>query len=316
MSVSLQAGCAPGGDEDYKSELTTRDSELLPEMPEIVPPSEEYADNNPAGVFGTLSLEKVIDAVGDSGAYQRTIVITSMLCMFGAAFVAFSVSFLVAEPSFLCELKHQPGTWVECTEHFACSDPNSRAVYKFSSWAEKLGLTCDKRLLRETGKSLSLMVNALVCFLTLNLSDFVGRRTMLITNSVLLVVSLALAFAANDFYLKMVMIGMAFGSQGAFSSLFIFLINEVSRSDSSNPRSALAPEVEDLRLLFGVVQCGNRGSQRNNPVVPLGRRPTSRDLRHAVVSTIPQFYLPGGESHLAHQAEEVFQSSPDLQEDQ
>lgn len=240
MSVSLQAGCAPGGDEDYKSELTTRDSELLPEMPEIVPPSEEYADNNPAGVFGTLSLEKVIDAVGDSGAYQRTIVITSMLCMFGAAFVAFSVSFLVAEPSFLCELKHQPGTWVECTEHFACSDPNSRAVYKFSSWAEKLGLTCDKRLLRETGKSLSLMVNALVCFLTLNLSDFVGRRTMLVTNSVLLVLSLALAFAANDFYLKMVMIGMAFGSQGAFSSLFIFLINEVSRSYSPHPRSALA----------------------------------------------------------------------------
>ena len=251
MSVSINTECHTNMEDDCKSELTTRESELLPEMPEIVPPSEGYAEPNAGGAFGTLSLEKVIDAVGDSGAYQRTIVITSMLCLFGAAFVAFSVSFLVAEPSFLCELKHQPGTWVECTEHFACTDPTSRAVYKFSSWAEKLGLTCDKKLLRETGKSLSLMVNALVCFLTLNLSDFVGRRTMLITNSVILLLSLALAFAATDFYLKMVMIGTAFGSQGAFSSLFIFLINEVSRkqlSDHPDPHSQLKSKISAFCL--------------------------------------------------------------------
>jgi hypothetical protein len=229
------------------------------------PPSRSSLSPNPASTtiesnFPAITLANVLDAVGDSGAYQRTIVITSMLCLFGSAFVAFSVSFLVAEPSFLCELKYQAGTWVECTEAFACTDPTSRPIFKFSSWAEKLGLICEKRLLRETGKSLSLLVNALVCFLTLNLSDFLGRRTMLITNSVLLLLSLALAFAATDFYLKMAFIGAAFGTQGAFSSLFIFLINEVSRKQTlANVRPSFASQIQDFCVLFGFVQSRNRG---------------------------------------------------------
>lgn len=54
-------------------------------------------------VFGEYSIEKVIEAVGDSGIYQKMIVILSMSCLFGSSFVSFSLSFFASEPLFTCE---------------------------------------------------------------------------------------------------------------------------------------------------------------------------------------------------------------------
>lgn len=54
-------------------------------------------------IFGDYSIEKVIDAVGDSGAYQKSIVVASILCLFAAAFVSFCISFVASEPLFRCE---------------------------------------------------------------------------------------------------------------------------------------------------------------------------------------------------------------------
>ncbi len=54
-------------------------------------------------VFGEYSIEKVIEAVGDSGIYQKMIVILSMFCLFGSSFVSFSLSFFASEPLFTCE---------------------------------------------------------------------------------------------------------------------------------------------------------------------------------------------------------------------
>ena len=181
-------------------------------------------------VFGHMSVDKVLDAVGDSGTYQKSIVMTSILVLFGSAFVSFSVSFLVSEPGFQCELKDRPGNWVECSEDIACSDSSSRAVPAFYSWTQTYGLTCANRVLRESGKSLCLVVNGLTCFLTLNLADVFGRRFMVLFNSILLMTSLCIAYFSNSFYVKMFFVGVAFGSQGAFTSLFVFLINEVSRT--------------------------------------------------------------------------------------
>ena len=180
-------------------------------------------------VFGHLSVEKVLDTVGDSGYYQKSIVLTSILVLFGGAFVSFSVSFLVSEPQFQCELKDRPGMWVECSESIACSDQYSRPSPAFSSWTQTYNLTCENKVMRESGKSMCLMLNGIVCFLTLNLADILGRKFMIVSNSILLMVSLCLAYFSNIYFLKMGLIGVAFGCQGAFSSLFVFMMNEVSR---------------------------------------------------------------------------------------
>ena len=152
------------------------------------------------------------------------------MCLFGTSFVSFLVPFLVSEPTFMCPMKDKPGQFFECSESFACADLEDAVVsFKFHSWAESLSLYCDNRLLRESGKSLCLLVNGIVCFITLNLSDMFGRRFVIRLNTIVIMMSLVSAYFVPSFYIKMFFIGIAFGCQGSFSSLFVFMMNEVSR---------------------------------------------------------------------------------------
>ncbi len=171
----------------------------------------------------------MIEAVGDSGTYQRMIVLTSMMCLFGTAFVSFSISFLVSEPTFMCHIKDKPGEFIECSETYACFDLDySKVEFKFHSWAETKNLVCDKSLLRESGKSLALLINGIVCFISLNMSDLFGRKFVIIVNTIGIMICLLLAYLIDNFHLKMLFIGISYGLQGAFSSLFVFMMNEVS----------------------------------------------------------------------------------------
>lgn len=126
-------------------------------------------------------------------------------------------------------LKDKPGRFVDCSEHFACHEPKPHVYFKYHSWTESEGLYCSNKLIRETGKSLCLLVNSCTCFFFLNLSDILGRRTVIIINSVFVITALSLAYISSDFYAKMFLIGFAFGCEGGFSSLFQFMMNEVSR---------------------------------------------------------------------------------------
>ncbi len=53
--------------------------------------------------FGEYSIDKVIDAVGDAGTYQKSIVLLSILSLFAAASVSLCISFVASEPLFKCE---------------------------------------------------------------------------------------------------------------------------------------------------------------------------------------------------------------------
>lgn len=93
-----------------------------------------------------------------------------------------------------------------------------------------MGLYCDKKMIREAGKSLCLLVNSITCFFFLNLSDFIGRKKVILINSVMVTLSMLMSYFATNFYLKMGFIGFAYGCEGCFSSLFLFMMNEVTRN--------------------------------------------------------------------------------------
>ena len=48
-------------------------------------------------------------------------------------------------------------------------------------------------------------------------------------NSTVIVVSMILAYILQNFYIKMVLLGLAYGCAGTFSTLFVFMMNEVTR---------------------------------------------------------------------------------------
>lgn len=63
---------------------------------------EEKVDTNKV-LFKEFSLDKIMETFGGSGPYQKRIVLNSVLSLFAAAFVSFSLSFFASEPIFTCE---------------------------------------------------------------------------------------------------------------------------------------------------------------------------------------------------------------------
>ena len=200
--------------------------------------SASEAEEGPRGfpIFGNFTMEKIIESIDGSGSYQRMLVMCSMLCMFGSSFVSFCISFLAAEPLFRCEKADSPGNFVSCSEHVACQDSAPNVYFRFNSWTESMQMYCDQKFVRESGKVLCLLVNSLTCFFFLNLSDVYGRKRIIMVNSTIVILALLLAYLLQEYHLKMMFVGLAFGCEGCFSSLYLFLINEVS-STSSKPNS-------------------------------------------------------------------------------
>lgn len=213
---------------------------------EAVVPETNAADSEPAQlypVFGNFTLEKIIESIDGAGSYQRMLVMCSMLCMFGSSFVSFCISFLAAEPLFKCEKADHPGTYVDCSERIACQETNPQVYFRFNSWTESMQLYCDQRLARESGKFVCLLVNSLTCFFCLNLSDVYGRKKMIVANTVCVILALIASYLSTEYHVKMVFVGLAFGCEGAFSSLYLFLINEVS-----SPTSKLKSRISAFTL--------------------------------------------------------------------
>ena len=124
-----------------------------------------------------------------------------------------------------------------------------RVYFKYDSWTEDQGLYCDKRYIREMGKSIALFANAITCFFFLNLSDALGRKMVIFICSILVVGSLVLAYVTQTFYLKMFFVGFAYGCEGCFSSLFLFLMNEISRRpDSPDVHTKLKSKISAFSL--------------------------------------------------------------------
>lgn len=116
----------------------------------------------------------------------------------------------------------------ECSEDQACLTKGFEVVFKFNAWTKSQNLICDKRHMRSQGKLISLLVNSVTCFSALNLSDLLGRKTTIFTCIFLILSSLTLAFLAENYFLKMALIGVAYGCEGSFASLFVFIMNEVT----------------------------------------------------------------------------------------
>jgi MFS family permease len=117
----------------------------------------------------------------------------------------------------------------------ACKSPGSQTIFRFNSWTASKHLTCDQRHFRGTGKFLALLVNSLTCFTMLNLSDLLGRRKVAVIASSLIIISLVLAYFMDNFYIKLILLGFAYGCEGTFTSLFNFIMNEASSNSLISP---------------------------------------------------------------------------------
>ena len=72
------------------------------------------------------------------------------------------------------------------------------------------------------------VVNAFVCLLLLNLSDYFGGRKVILLNCALIILCYLGAALIDDYEIKMILIGLALGCEGDFIPLFLFMMTEVT----------------------------------------------------------------------------------------
>lgn len=123
----------------------------------------------------------------------------------------------------------RPGHYVECPEGQGCDIVGHKLYFRFESWAVSRGLYCDKKATRNTGKVITFVTNAFVCLILLNVSDAFGRKFVIIINSFIILICLTGAALFSNYLLKMFLVGVAFGCEGDFIPLYIFLMAESSR---------------------------------------------------------------------------------------
>jgi len=174
------------------------------------------------------SLEGAVRVVGHEGNYQKMVQTLAVLGLFGCAFLTYNLSFTASEPVFLCPVKDGSLNFQPCGEELACKTKGAQTLFKFHSWSKQKNLVCNAHHIRENGKFIALLTNSIVCFLSLNLADVIGRKFTVLLNSAIILLSLLFAYIFSSYYLKMFFIGMAYGCEGTFSSIFTFIMNEVT----------------------------------------------------------------------------------------
>lgn len=170
-----------------------------------------------------FTIEKAFKKIGSDKTYQRRILYTAILCLLASGMISFSINFMCADPIVECE---EDGQFHECSEKIGCPQPSHRLYFRYNSWAHSYGLYCDKRSERNQGKVMVFITNAIVCLILLNCSDLLGRKKIIIVNSLLIFACLTLAVVLRPYLLRLFFIGVAFGCEGDFIPLFIFLMSE------------------------------------------------------------------------------------------
>lgn len=173
--------------------------------------------------------------MGDSGKYQKSLVLMSILSNFSSAFSGTTLlSFTVADP--IPECLNSRGIWEHCTESEACENLSfgkGKLSYKFDSWVEKYQMVCGLKDRRSSGKSLVYLFRSLTIPVVLSSSDFIGRKQSLIL-CVLLVLSLmTTTFFLQSFIFKLVLCGIVSGVVVSFPALFNMMINECTCKSQS-----------------------------------------------------------------------------------
>ena len=190
--------------------------------------------------------------VGDSGRYQRRICLNSLIVLFTASFTVYSLNYLLPSPDPYCLYESffrfdiyyfnwytrvegsVPSKYESCSEKKACSliktDPNLaeiRWIYP-NNWTEHYQIFCDKANERDLAKTIALLEITIVNLVLLGLADIIGRKKILLTASVLILIGMNLLVFCESLLVKMLGMGLASGAEGSFSALFSILINETT----------------------------------------------------------------------------------------
>ena len=176
---------------------------------------------------------KIYAYVGNSGTLQWLLLFAGLLTQFATSMPLMLVSFAAPAPLTQCPDERDPTKWVDCSEVKACERLSqglpAKVEFEYDNWTKTYGVYCDKENDRNFAQSLLIFCSSFNCFATLFLIDIFGRRFGMILTFVTTTAGALAAFLVDNFTIKFVGLGIAYGSDAIYSALFtIFFIELLS----------------------------------------------------------------------------------------
>lgn len=98
--------------------------------------------------------------------------------------------------------------------------------FDYENWTKSYGMYCDNALRREEARSYFTLMNTVFCLLNLIMTDKFGRVASFWFVFIVTFTGLSLAFFGNNYYLKLLGLGIANACSYTYSSLFTIMMTE------------------------------------------------------------------------------------------
>lgn len=203
--------------------------------------------------FPSFNLDHSIKKVNDSGLYQKVLLLCCLGLMFSGAYSISSLALVMPDPIPLCQYdlflnfsSESNERYETCSEgeHEACSLTKENKSERFDcskqnmgclkwptkdSWTQKYDVYCEGESTRIRARTQILILNMLICFSILSLTDIIGRKKTLIVCNIIFVTGLLTSSFIPYFEAKIFGMCLIFGAEGAYNGLLSIFVNEFAR---------------------------------------------------------------------------------------
>lgn len=170
----------------------------------------------------------LLNVVGNNKLYQKRLLVYYVVAQFFFMIIFTSIPFIFYSPSFHCT--NQDGTSKPCSEAEACASNNFTVSTERISFITKFQLYCDRNHLQTLSKNIIFLFAAGGCFILSILSDFIGRKSLFILSSILIITGCILGLQ-NNLIMAVAGTAMSFLALDLYFTFTYIYTNEIVGAD-------------------------------------------------------------------------------------
>ena len=187
--------------------------------------------------FESLKVSNLLKLVGGNNNYQKCIIILIAICIYLLSFQNYYQTYIFYVPKILCYNKNN--LLENCEYNEACEKKNFELFLEKKSLVTKFGLFCEKEYIVALIESLTFFCAAIFSLTFSVISDYMGRRKILILSSFIFLFGNFICFYVES--LEFIIFGfiLAFSGQDMIASVFYVYFSETMGKKFRNITSGI-----------------------------------------------------------------------------
>jgi MFS family permease len=166
-----------------------------------------------------------------SGYFIKRIIFQYCITGFAIALPLYGLGYLTGVPKVSCLLPD--GTYQAALPSHACKRRSEcKFTYSIDNWNQRYDLICEREALKDFSVSLMFWISSFGSLLVAAMIDSLGRKATIVIGSVVYLVCCPAIYLANDFQVKLIIMGVMASFDSNMTSSNSILVREISKEGS------------------------------------------------------------------------------------